>query len=76
MQVENLINWRKLSKLVSKNGSETSIRRNNYPDKYAKEVEALIKAIQGWESEYIKNISPEKKLTIKEINNKLNSIQW
>lgn len=71
-----LINWRKLSKLLSQSKSPTAIQRLNYPDKYATEVEALIEAISVWYREYIEKIPPKKKLTEEEIKSKLNEIQW
>lgn len=73
---DQLINWRKLSKLLSNSKSPTAIQRLNYPDRYAKEVEALIESVNLWYKEHVDKISPEKKFTKEEINSKLNNIQW
>ena len=76
MSIEQLINWRQLSKVVSKSGSETAIRMNERPKKYCKEVDALLLSISQWYDEHIKGKTPETKLTVKEIKDKLNSIEW
>ena len=76
VQIDTLINWRRLSKLLSKSGSETAIRRKEYPDKYAKQVEALEEVIQKWVREFIGEEKPIIKYTAEEIKNKLNSVQW
>lgn len=76
VQIDQLINWRKLSKLLSNTKSPTAIQRLNYPDKYSKEVEAIKEAVKLWYDEYIRNISPEKRLTKQEVKDKLNSIEW
>lgn len=76
VQVGTLINWRKVSKLISKSGSETAIRRTDCPSKYSKQVEALEEALQKWVSEFIWEEIPATKYSSEEIKNKLNSIQW
>lgn len=76
VQVDTLINWRKVSKLISKSGSETAIRRTDCPDKYSKQVEALEEALQKWVREFIWEEVPTVRYTAEEIKNKLNIIQW
>lgn len=76
VQIDTLINWRRLSKLLSKSGSETAIRRKECPDKYSKQVEALEELIQKWVKEFIWEEKPIVKYTAEEIKNKLNSVQW
>lgn len=76
VQIDLLINWRQLSKILSKSGSETAIRRKDCPDKYLKEVEALEEAIQKWVSEFILHKPQLIKYSAEEIKNKLNEIQW
>ena len=76
VQIDTLINWRKVSKLISKSGSETAIRRENYPKIYANEVVALEEALKGWVKQYIYKEQPDTKYSAKEIKEKLNTIQW
>lgn len=76
VQVDQLINWRKLSKLLSSSKSPTAIQRLNYPNKYAKEVDAIKEAVKLWYDEHIKEIMPEKKFTKQEIKDNLNTLEW
>ena len=76
VQIDMLINWRRVSKILSKSGSETAIRRLDCPDKYQKEVEALEEALQKWVREYIYKEPQAVKYSAEEVKNKLNSIQW
>jgi hypothetical protein len=76
VQIDTLINWRKVSKVVSKSGSETAIRRLDCPDKYLKEIEALEQVIQNWVKEYIYKEIPPVKYSVEEIKDKLKEIQW
>lgn len=76
VQIDTLINWRKVSKLVSKSASETAIRRTDCPDKYLRQIEALEIAIQGWVREFIYKETPIVKYSAEEIKNKLKEIQW
>lgn len=76
MQIENLINWRQLSKVLSKNGNETAVRKNSYAKWYDKAIEDLLVSLQQWKSEHIDNNPPQIKLTVEEIKNKLNTIEW
>lgn len=76
MQIEKLINWRQVSKIVSKSKSETAIRMYDCPTKYYNQIDALLMALQGWYSEHIDNKTPQRKLTVEEIKQKLDSIEW
>lgn len=76
VQIDTLINWRKVSKLISKSGSETAIRRKDCPDKYLKQVEALEETLQKWVREFIFEEIPPTKYTAEEVKNKLNTVQW
>ena len=76
VQIDTLINWRKVSKLIAKNGSETAIRRNSCPEKYLKQISALEIAVQGWVNEFIHCEKPVVKYTEGEIKEKLDTIKW
>lgn len=76
VQIDTLINWRRVSKIVSKSGSETAIRRKECPDKYLKQIEALEESLQKWVREFIYEETPVVKYTKEEIKEKLNTIQW
>ena len=76
VQIDMLINWRRVSKILSKSGSATAIRRLDCPDKYLKQVEALEDALQKWVREFIWEEVPAVKYTAEEIKDKLNTIQW
>lgn len=76
VQIDTLINWRKVSKLISKSSSETAIRRKDCPDKYSKQVEALEEALQKWVKEFIWEEKQPVRYSAEEIKNKLNTIQW
>lgn len=76
VQIDTLINWRKVSKLVSKSGSETAIRRKDCPEKYSKQIESLEDVIQKWVKEFIFEEKPITRYSAEEIKNKLNTIQW
>ena len=76
VQIDQLINWRQLSKVLSKTGSETAIRRKDCPDKYLEAIKALESSLERWVSEYIHNIPQDKRYSAEEIKNKLNEIQW
>lgn len=75
MSVEKLINWRQISKLVSKNKSETAIQMYNCPKKYYTQIDALLIALQNWHREHIEGKSPERKYTITEIKEQLDGIR-
>lgn len=76
MQIEQLINWRQVSKIVSDSGSETAIRMHSCPKKYYEPIDALLEALQQWHRQYMDKKPVEAKLTVKEIKDKLNTIQW
>jgi hypothetical protein len=76
VQIDTLINWRKVSKLISESRSETAIRRNECPKKYLKEIEGLEVALQSWVKEFIFKEKPVIKYSAEEIKNKLNTVEW
>lgn len=76
VQIDTLINWRRVSKIVSESGSETAIRRKSCPEKYLKQIEALQAVVEGWVKEYIHEETPPVKYSKEEIKNKLNTLQW
>lgn len=76
VQINALINWRRISKIVSESGSETAIRRKSCPEKYLKQIEALQTVVEGWVKEHINKETPTVKYSKEEIKNKLNTIQW
>lgn len=45
--MEDLINWKELSRTLS--GNETSISRNRIPKKYQSKVDSLIETLKAWE---------------------------
>lgn len=45
--VENLINWKELSRRLA--GNETSVTRNRIPKKYQSKVDDLILHVKAWE---------------------------
>lgn len=50
--MEDLINWKELSRTLS--GNETSISRNRIPKKYQGKVDSLIETLKDWKKEHIK----------------------
>lgn len=76
MSIEKLINWRQVSKIVSKSKSETAIQMYSCPKKYHEPIDALLLALQIWHNQYIKGNHPQVKLTVEEIKQKLDSIKW
>lgn len=44
--MEDLINWKELSRILS--GNETSISRNRIPKKYQNKVDSLIETLKAW----------------------------
>ena len=49
MSAQDLINWGKLSRLLS--GSRMNIRKNRIPQKYEAEINSLVKHIETWQTE-------------------------
>ena len=49
MQIENLINWKNVSKNLA--GNETSIRKNNFPKKYEVRINYLIQFLEIWDKD-------------------------
>ena len=47
--MENLINWKELSRKLS--GNQTSVTRNRIPKKYQSKVDSLIECLNVWEKE-------------------------
>lgn len=47
--MENLINWKELSRYLA--GNETSISRNRIPKKYQSKVNILIGKIKEWKKQ-------------------------
>lgn len=74
--IEEFINWRRVSKAVSDNKSETAIRSKSCPVKYEDKILPLIEALQEWHSIYVLGKEKEKKLTVSQIKEKLNNIEW
>jgi len=44
--MEDLINWKELSRTLS--GNETSISRNRIPKKYQGQIDSLIETLKAW----------------------------
>ena len=51
MNVENLINWSELSRLLC--NDRRSIYKNRISEKHKQKIEALINAIEKWKKEYV-----------------------
>jgi len=47
--MEDLINWKELSRKLA--GNQTSISRNRIPKKYKLKVDSLINHLESWENE-------------------------
>jgi len=76
MQVEKLINWRQVSKVLSRSKSETAIRSAQCPKIYYEPVDALLLALQTWYKEHVDKKPPQRKYTAEEIKQNLNKIEW
>lgn len=46
---KDLINWKALSRKLA--GNSESIRKNNIPKKYMKDVSALLNCVASWDNE-------------------------
>ena len=44
----NVLSWSALSKLISKTGSDNTIRANSYAKEYEREIEALLRLVNFW----------------------------
>ena len=49
MQIEDLINWKNVSKNLS--GNATSIRKNKFPKKYEVRINYLIQLLEIWDKD-------------------------
>lgn len=47
--MEDLINWKELSRTLA--GNETSVSRNRIPKKYQSKVYSLIETLKDWKKE-------------------------
>jgi uncharacterized coiled-coil protein SlyX len=52
--MEDLINWKELSRTLA--GNQTSISRNRIPKKYQSKVDNLIECLKAWEEKNIKTM--------------------